>query len=325
MQTIKKTLGVLLFLVFSVQAWASVPTVTFDNTRIYVRAPLSKALTQTKINEAALITADLMIQKVSQMVESGSMPMEITADNLKRIQSSSEQLADFILEVDSFNRSNQYTGSETADLIPTAFFAGFGAKFSAGMGLSGGGSVTIGVVVMPLIEYTVPRIPDEKIDLLAITQDQIEKLIERQVTSKVIYDWSIVAWPNLDIGVGAGATPGALRLSAGLIWGPMRSAGDFSGAVLGLSSGVSLVAGANVKGGMVHNSGLPSFLQLKYLIGGFDFGATAEVNFRFNASVLISGEKILGLFFNDQDLKGTIDPETMKSIRRQLGVEQVRP
>ncbi len=299
---------VLLVAVSGSSAYAgSTPKIDYDNNNIYVRVAASKQLIASKTQEMSALTVRLMQEKIVDMLASGVMPVELDVDTIGQIKDSSEELEEFITLAQAYNETDSGSSDiqDVQELIPSAFMVTLGLKASLSLGLSGGGSLTVGLVVMPMTEYVIPRRPDlSDSDLNSLTLEDIEKLIANSVTERLTATWAIIGWPNVDLGVGAGATPGAVRLGAGLIWGPLQSAKDFKGLVGGVSGNATLGVGLNFKVGIVHNGDLPGIAQMKYVLIGAEMGASAEATARVNASVIITDEGLLKMFTGDLELSG---------------------
>lgn len=117
-------------------------------------------------------------------------------------------------------------------LVPQAFIAYFSTKFSVNVGIGGGVSATVLVVVQPWLVLEVDHTESEP----------------RVVDKAYEVDVAVLGVPNVDVGVGVGGGL-PLRIGAGAVFGPLDRPEDLAGWGVGLSGSFSIpiVGGGQAK------------------------------------------------------------------------------
>jgi len=117
-------------------------------------------------------------------------------------------------------------------LVPQAFIGYFGTKFTANLGIGGGVSMTVLVVVQPWLSLAVDHtLPEPEV---------VDKSYEVDVATLGV--------PNVDVGFGVGGGV-PLRVGAGAVFGPLDRPEDLAGWGVGLSGSFALpfVGGGDAK------------------------------------------------------------------------------
>ncbi|CAN5757375.1 hypothetical protein BH11MYX2_BH11MYX2_23280 [soil metagenome] len=158
-------------------------------------------------------------------------------------------------------------------VIPQAFIAYFSARFSANLGVGGGVSATVMLVVQPWLTLAVDH---------TLAQPKV-------VLKKYEVDMDVLGVPNVDIGFGAGGGA-SLRLGVGAVFGPLDKPSDIAGTAIGISGGetIPILGGLNAK----------VLTVLKYpplimLLVGYSTGTAAEVEVHGNLQEILDLGKFL--------------------------------
>ncbi|MBT8494862.1 MAG: hypothetical protein KJO07_17530 [Deltaproteobacteria bacterium] len=171
-------------------------------------------------------------------------------------------------------------------LVPQAFVFYFGTKFSVNLGIGGGVSATIMVVVQPWMSIAVDHTSDEPI----------------VVDKKLEVDAVVLGIPNVDVGFGAGGGL-PIRIGAGAVFGPLDHPNDLAGWGAGLSGSFGLpIAGGGQAKIITALKNPPLFLAM----AGYQTGTAAELSVHGNLQYLMD----LGDFIDWINTSvGGIDPE----------------
>jgi hypothetical protein len=142
-------------------------------------------------------------------------------------------------------------------VIPQAFVAYFSAKFSVNVGIGGGASATVMIVVQPWLTLAVDH-----------------TLAQPKVVSKTHdVDVAIIGVPNVDIGFGAGGGP-SLRLGLGAVFGPLDQPNNVAGTGIGLSGSATAPVIGGLSGKFVT---ILKYPPLFLLMLGYSTGTAAEL------------------------------------------------
>jgi len=142
-------------------------------------------------------------------------------------------------------------------VVPQAFLAYFSAKFSANLGIGGGFSATVMVVVQPWLTLAVDH---------TLAQPKV-------VSKKYEVDVAVMGVPNVDIGFGAGGGP-ALRLGVGAIFGPLDRPNDASGVGIGVSGTITAPVIGGLQGKFITILKYPPLFMLML---GYNTGTSTEL------------------------------------------------
>lgn len=158
-------------------------------------------------------------------------------------------------------------------LIPQMYLAYFSAKVSAGLGLSGGTSVTVVIAVQPWLTIAVDH---------TLRQPKI-------VSKSYEVDTGVLGIPNVSIGLGAGGGA-ALRLGLGAVFGPADSPRDLAGTGIGLSGALTLPIFGGVTAKMISVLKYPPLIVMML---GYSTGTAAEAEIQGNVQQILDLEQLL--------------------------------
>jgi hypothetical protein len=158
-------------------------------------------------------------------------------------------------------------------LVPQAFIAYFGTKFTANVGVGGGISATVLIVVQPWLSLV--------IDHTAAEPTVVDK--DYQI------DVAVLGVPNLDVGFGVGGGI-PLRIGAGAVFGPLNQPEDIAGWGIGISGTftVPLIGGGQAKFISVLQDP-PLFLAM----AGYNSGTGGSVEVHGNVQYIMDGGEFL--------------------------------
>jgi hypothetical protein len=157
--------------------------------------------------------------------------------------------------------------------IPQAFISYISTKFSVNWGISGGVSATVMIVIQPWLTLAVDH---------TLAQPQIvDKLFE--------VDAAMLGVPNVDIGLGAGASL-PFRIGVGAVFGPIDQPNDLARWGVGLSGGLTLPVLGGVNGKFI---GVLRSPPLFMLLLGYSTGTGAEVEVHGNLQKILDLDSFL--------------------------------
>jgi hypothetical protein len=226
-----------------------------DQHYIYKIRPYTEVLTDKQIvTFTAKLTHVALMSVMESMVENHVFPESILSikdiDKLRKANQDVESLVVYLNKLVEEQRAEKGRFA-LPDLMPDALLVFGGKKLSLNLGASIGGSISLGVVLMPVFI--------EKYDLRS------GQLADEYFSVKM----SVVGWTNGDIGAAVGTPGSALRIGLGAIWDLNNSfvaPDQFWGAGLGASwSPIVLGAGVNAKVGVVSNWELPGWVDFMYM------------------------------------------------------------
>jgi len=158
-------------------------------------------------------------------------------------------------------------------VVPQMFLAYFSAKFTANLGIGGGGSATVVIAVQPWMTLAVDH-----------------TLAQPKVVSKTYdVDVGILGIPNVDIGFGVGGGAG-VRVGVGAVFGPVNTPHDIAGTGIGLSGTLTLP----VLGGL--SAKVVTILKYPPLIMGmlgYSSGTSAEAEIHGNVQQILDMDQFL--------------------------------
>ncbi|HEY4057075.1 MAG TPA: hypothetical protein VGM39_10725 [Kofleriaceae bacterium] len=158
-------------------------------------------------------------------------------------------------------------------LIPQAFIAYFSARFSANIGVGGGVSATVMLVVQPWMTLAVDH---------TLAQPKI-------VAKSYDVDMDVLGVPNVDIGFGGGGGP-SLRVGVGAVFGPLDKPSDIAGTGIGFSGGgtIPILGGLSAK--VITVLKYPPLIMLMV---GYSSGTAAEVEVHGNLQQILDLNQFL--------------------------------
>lgn len=152
-------------------------------------------------------------------------------------------------------------------VIPQAYIAYFSAKFSINVGVGGGVSATVMIVVQPWLT-------------LAVDHTKAQPTV---VGKSYDVDVAVMGAPNVDVGFGAGGGP-ALRLGLGAVFGPLDHPEDVAGWGIGLSGSASAPFIGGLAGKFVTVLKYPPLFML---LLGYSTGTSGELEIHGNLTKLL--------------------------------------
>jgi hypothetical protein len=168
-------------------------------------------------------------------------------------------------------------------VTPQAFVGYFGTKFTANLGIGGGISATVLIVVQPWLALEVDYGEDEP----------------TIVDKSYLVDVAILGVPNIDVGFGAGGGV-PVRIGAGAVFGPLDRPEDLAGWGVGLSGSFALpIAGGGQAKFISVLKDPPLFLAL----AGYNTGTAAGAEIHGNLQYIMDLDEFLSWItsFNDED------------------------
>jgi len=158
-------------------------------------------------------------------------------------------------------------------LVPQAFIGYFGTKFTANVGVGGGLSMTVLIVVQPWLS-------------LAVDHTQPEPTV---VDKSYQVDVAVLGAPNVDVGFGVGGGV-PVRVGAGAVFGPLDNPDDLAGWGVGLSGSFSLpFAGGGQAKFIAVLKRPPLFLAML----GYNTGTSASAEIHGNLQYLMNVSQLL--------------------------------
>ncbi len=154
--------------------------------------------------------------------------------------------------------------------LPSAFVLFTGIEVRGGLGLSGGGSVMLGMVFMPV-----------HVHRTEIDTNKVEEYFE--------FDTNLILWPTANVGAGFGGG-GNYRGGLGLVWGSLTNAKDLKGLVGGASVTGDLGMGINGKILLLKNWSRPGTINNTLVTFGVDIGPSAGLDAHANISWIFDAE-----------------------------------
>lgn len=284
-----------------------------DSEFIYQITPYTEAIESSGYSPAIIETSLRVFQNfLIDLIESGDIPSNIeTFEDLKQLRASDKDITLAMANLNEWIEQAKATAPgflDQTDFFPDAFLVFGGGKFSANLGIGGGGSVTLGMVIMPVYVKKMSKFSGEVVD-------------EYSSASA-----SLVAWgsPDLGTGVGGGARG---RVGFGLLWNTNSSftrPDQFVGAGVGLSTTLAAGVGLNLKAGILNNASMRDWVDFVYATAAWEFGAVAEASLHINGTVILPVSAILRVFdsstqsiFNEK--MDDLERELEKRLRERLG------
>lgn len=280
-----------------------------DHRYVYQIIPYTEAL-KGEGYSSIIIDATLAVFQdfLAELHRDELIPTEILSfEDIQQITEANKDIDEALDNLNSWVEVAQSTAPflfESADLIPDAFIIFGGTKLSKNILAGFGGSLTLGLIVMPAWVNKVDKLTNEVVD----------SYLSAQV--------SLVGWASPDIGVGVG---GGIRgrLGFGLIWNPtgqFTTPSQFVGFGLGLSQSVVMgPAGINLKAGVLNNVSMPNWIDFIYATTAWDFGLAATAEMHVNGTVILPISAIFDAF--DSSSRSIINERTQdleKRIHRAL-------
>lgn len=212
------------------QAFANGSTITRDEHYIYVSTPVQ--LTFDEVQQQQIKDGTQILLKKLEEINANN-PRKTWRDKLTNqlIESAKPfetDLDTIIAFTQKYYASKSSLGFGAADLLPSGFILFSGLEVSGGAVVSGGGSVMLGLVFVPV-----------QIDIYEIDTN-------KYVRTYLSTDSTFVVWPSANFGIGVGGGSN-FRGGIGFIWGELKKASDFKGLVLGGSGTASAGVGLNTK------------------------------------------------------------------------------
>ncbi|MCB9026917.1 MAG: hypothetical protein H6625_11400 [Bdellovibrionaceae bacterium] len=261
-----------------------------DQAYIYKIRPYTEVLTE---EELVVFTAKLshvaLVSVLESMVEHKVFPESIAnIDDINRLRRANDDVEALVIYLNRLIEEQRKEKGKFSlpDLMPDAFMITLGKKLSLSVGAALSGSLSLGVVLMPVF---------------------VEKYSQK--TGELVDDYfnvrmGIVGITNGDAGVGMGGGS-ALRIGLGAIWDLNDSfvnPEQFWGAGVGASwSPIVLGAGLNAKVGFLSNWDMPGWLDFAYISAAVEVGANIEVSTpRVNFTSVFSGAKLMAMLESSQ-------------------------
>jgi hypothetical protein len=164
-------------------------------------------------------------------------------------------------------------GSTFTKAMPTGVVLFSGFEFTGGWAVSGGGSVMLGIVLVPM---HVKRIDIDT----------------QEATEYTDFDTNLIVWPTANVGVGAGGGAN-FRGGAGVIWGELNNAKEFAGLVVGVSGTANLGIGTNAKAQFLKNWKKQGAVSNFFITAGAEIGPAAKLEGHGNLSYLVDADTYL--------------------------------
>ena len=281
-----------------------------DTNYIYQVSPYKHVLADEKATAALLSkSAGVFKNFLQRMVEAQVIPKEVlTVEDLNKLTQSEEQLdvlARYLNQwVDTQKKRNPYDFN-MIDALPDAVMIFGGAKGSVGKGVSGAGSLSVGLVIMPVKITRIDKVTQETVSYYS---------------AKV----AVVGMPNVDGGVGVGGGAN-FRAGLGFLWATNNQIVDpsqFVGGGMGLSTTiVPMGKGINLKiNGMAYDNVRP-MIDFIFASASFEFGVVSAVEGHLNFSAFIPGEKLMDyLNPSKQQPQGGSLEEQVKQMEKDLTI-----
>ena len=261
-----------------------------DQMFIYKVSPYTEVLTSEEIVQfTAQMSHAALVSIMESMVKKKVFPESIaTVEDVEKLRKANQDVDTLVIYLNRLieEQRSQKGSFSLPDLLPDAFMVFGGKKLSVNVGAGVGGSISLGVILMPVF---------------------IEKYSQR--TGELVDEYfnvrfAVVGWGNGDIGVALGGGS-SLSIGLGAIWDlndAFVNPEQFWGAGLGSSwSPLVLGAGVNAKVGFLSNWDMPGWLDFAYLTAGLEVGAKIEVSSpRLNFTTFFSGAKIMSLLESSQ-------------------------
>jgi hypothetical protein len=276
-----------------------------DQTYIYFKTPL-KELAQYERRHLIRESMDLLLGYVKQYLSFSTQLNQ--RGQIELLKSAHDQLDPMVADVEKYVNPRNLPGLRWVDAIPSGILVFAGGAFTQGLKLSGGGSVSLGVVIVPSRVIV------------------IEKTTQK-VTTYYPLETALVLMPSLNLGVGVGGGGPRIRVGAGLIWGTLESPEDFAGLSMGISGGITALQGVNYKAAI-----LRQYSKAYYNVFGtlaFEFGPAAVAEVHGNVLPIFAlGETLNSLFGVGEQVvirEAPQQPEpNLEELKRKYGL-QVQP
>jgi len=167
-------------------------------------------------------------------------------------------------------------------LLPSGLMFLFGGSGGAALGLKGGFSGYLGLVLVPI----------------KVTRVNIEKQTSITYASM---SWRLVAIPNAKVGAGVGAGAGFI-VGASLIFGNLSHATDFMGYNLALSGKAQLGVGLEAYLSLVHNQ----FSKNNFILASLEYhvGVEAQASVNGNFGYILPLKTVVSKLLGDVSTEG---------------------
>lgn len=260
---------------------------TQDSQFIYKTLPLKGHLAK-KRNVTLLSQIGWTVLKnfLAGLDQRGILPNEIrTFEDLKAFENNEKDIGDAMATANRWIRSAQQTSPNFFsgwDTIPDAMMIYVGTKIAKNFGFGGGGSLSIGLIFLP------------------VKVQQFSKATRKLIAEYSSVRLAPVAWISPDVGVGVTAGVGPrLRWGATLIWSANEAFTDpkmFTGLGVGVSSSFFKFVGINLKAGVLNNLDMPGWIDFVYFSAGHEAGYQAGAEFHANGTIVIPLQRIVEVF-----------------------------
>lgn len=286
----KFTLFVVSLLAILIQNVAQAEFFEKDQMYIYKVRPYSEVLSDEELIQfTAQISHVALVSVMESMVETKLFPSEIAnVQDIEKLRKANKDVEILVAYLNRLVDEQREQNSEFSlpDVVPDAFMVFGGKKLSLNIGGGVGGSISLGVILMPVYVEQYSQRSGE--------------LVDDYFSVKA----AVVGWTNGDVGFGVGGGTG-VRIGVGAIWDlndAYTRPDQFWGAGLGASwTPLTVGAGVNAKVGFLSNWDMPGWLDFAYLTAGLEIGATAEISSpRLNLTSFFSGAKIMSLLESSQ-------------------------
>lgn len=256
-----------------------------DTNYIYRETPYSEYIHQQDgIRDIAVMAHSAFLTALESLHKAKIFPEAVLSmDDIRQYKEAQGKIDDLVDYLNSFiTEERKRPGAfDFVDLVPDAFMIFGGTGFSLNLGVGGGASAQLGVIIMP------------------VKVEKYDKRTGQLVSTRPGVNLSLIGWPSGNLGFGAGGG-GKLRVGAGVIWDlndAFVRAEQFWGVGAGSSwTPVMAGAGINVKTGVVSNWEMPGWVDFAYATAAWEFGPAAEVTTpHINVTTFISGPAILGM------------------------------
>jgi hypothetical protein len=227
-------------------------------------------------------------------------------DDFRSYEVANEKLDSMLENLNqSMNQLRSHSSLSAVDAVPTALLVYGGTKISANLKIGAGGSISLGLVMMPV------RV--QKVDKFS-----------REVVGDPEVQWRFapIFWLSPEVGttseVGVKVAP-KVRVGGGFIWSrTMSDPSQFSGYGASGSRTFSVgPVGLNLKVGFVNNTNLKDYLDTVYAIAGYESGLTAGQSWHLNGTAIYPLSKILTLL-NPDGSTAAQSAVTVKSFQDQF-------
>jgi hypothetical protein len=199
----------------------------------------------------------------------------------------SEALDRLIHDAETFVQIRNKAGFQKWDALPSGFMLYGGGKMSGNFRVGTSVYFALGTVFVPHIVYRINLKP-----LPEAPHYRVRKIIE--------HDWAVVGIPLGSIGAGAGGGVAATA-GAGLIWGPLKSAKDFTlGGVIVGSYTLAKTVGVNFKAGILHNFHIDK--TFPFVMIGAEFGPQIVTEMHLGSTYFVPMDRLFQAIIGNDDV-----------------------